>query len=112
MGLASIWGRAMYPELAKVVDTPTRRKSGAPHPTHGRGLRSGAAAGGVVPRARRSHKSEEGESDAASDDGESLECSVPTAEPVHAVLEAAEQLLPHYPAREAAPGAVAVAAVV
>ena len=110
MGLASIWGRAMYPELARVVDTPTRRKCRAPRPTHGRGARSGIAAVGVVPGAGRSHESEDGQSDAASDDGELLECPFLTAEPVHAVPKAAEPLLLPYPAREEAPGAMAVAA--
>ena len=41
VGLASIWGRAMYPEFARVVDTPTRRKSRAPHLAHGKGPQSG-----------------------------------------------------------------------
>ena len=59
MGLASMWGRAMYPDLARVVDTPTRRKSKAPRPTHGRGLQLGTAAVGVAPGG--SHESEEGQ---------------------------------------------------
>ena len=102
----------MYPELARVVDTPTRRKSKAPHPTHGRGPRPGAAAMGIIPGASQSSESEEGESDADADARESLECSVPTVEPSHAVPDAAEPLLLHYPAPKSAPGAVAVAAVV
>ena len=32
MGFASIRGRAMYPEMAKMVDTPTRREHRAPPP--------------------------------------------------------------------------------
>ena len=40
----SIWGRAMYPEVARVLDTPTKRKARVPrpkasgtHPPPGRG---------------------------------------------------------------------------
>ena len=67
---------------------------------------------GLVPGPGGSHESEEGQSDAASDDGESLECPVPTAEPVHAVPEAVEPLLLPYLAPEEAPGSVAVASTV
>ena len=100
----------MYPESAQVVDTPTRRKSIAPRPTHGGEPRSRATAVDVVPGASQSHKSENSQSDAVSDAGESLERPVPRVVPVHAVPEAVEPLLLPCPASEQAPGAVAVEA--
>ena len=112
MGLASIWGRAMYPELARVVDKPTRRKSIAPRPTHGRGTRLGAMAANGVPSAARSPESAEEQSDATSDDGDSLECPAPNDEPVHAVPKAADPPLLSCPPPGDTPSAVAVEAVV
>ena len=110
VGLASIWGRSMYPGLAQVVDTRTKKKSKAPHPTHGRGPRPRASAVGVVPGASRSHESKDGQLDAISDARESLECPIPTGVFVHAVPEAAQPLSLPYPTSEQAPNVVAVEA--
>ena len=40
VGLVSMWARTMYPELARVVDTPTRRKGRPPRHTTGGAPRS------------------------------------------------------------------------
>ena len=87
MGLASIWGRAMYPVLARVVDMPTRRKCRAPCTARGKGPQPGTATAGSDPRSGRSPGSEEEQSDATSDAGKPVECLVPAGELVHAVLE-------------------------
>ena len=58
VGLTYIWGRAMYPELAALVDTPIKRKSKAPHPTVKGAPGSRAVAVGVVLEVHRSHKSD------------------------------------------------------
>ena len=60
VGLASICGLAMYLELARVVDSRTRRKSRAPHIAHRRRPRSRSAAVGVVPGASQSHEFKDG----------------------------------------------------
>ena len=112
MGLALFWGKAMNPELARVVDTPTRRKSRAPRNARGKGPHPGAAAASSGPRTGRSRGTEEGQSDATSDAGESVECSVSTHELVHAVPETMDPRLLPCPAHGDAPGTVAVEAAV
>ena len=106
MGLASIWGRATYPELARVVDTPTKRK-GRPSRFAADGApRSRAAVGGMVPEVHESHESDSSQPDAGSDAEELLECLVrPTAQ-THAIPEAADPLVFPCAASELAPGAV------
>ena len=112
VGLASIWGRAMYLELARVVDTSTRRKSRAPRPTTGGAPRSRAAAVGMTPALHRSHKSHGSQSHARSNAEESLGCPVRTTVLMHTITEAADPLVLPYLTSKPAPGAVAVEAAV
>ena len=105
VGLASIWGRAMYPELARVVDTPTRRKKQSPTPYTWRGApvksrgRGRPSRGKPVTRVRRRPVRRSFRRRGVA--------GVPCPNG-----EVAEPLLLPYSASEQAPGAVAVEATV
>ena len=98
---------AMYPELTRVVDTPTKRKVKPPCPATAGAPGSRTAAVGMV---HWSQESDGSQQHAGSDANESLKCPVRTTVPTHAILEVADPLAPLYPASEPVRGVVAVEA--
>ena len=84
---ASIWGKVMYPEMAKVVDTPTHRKCQAPLPAQGAGPHTWTTAAGCVPGSGSSHGSEGEQSDSTSVTVEPVEHCVPAEDLVSADTE-------------------------
>ena len=66
VGLISIWGRAMYPDLARIVGTVAKRKSQGPRPAGGRIPQPRTASVGAVRAVRRSHESDDSRLDTES----------------------------------------------